>query len=274
MATIAIGQRIGSGGAELGALIARRLEARFLALDDLRREAASLYQVDPEQLWVFDTRQPHFWDWLTTDTTRLLIYFHAVILKHLAEDQVVLVSHAMPVWVPKSVGHVLRARTVAPIELRMKRVMEEEHLSARQAAHRVHESDREVQARMRSTLEVDVEDPQLYDVVLNTTSAPLDTLAAVVIDLAHAVAKSCSANSRILLNDASTTLQVRAALMAHPKIGHAPVKVSSSRGSVTIVGQSLIPPWDRLVCDVAAQVEGVTSVKLEAEAPLVLPRMG
>jgi hypothetical protein len=32
MATIAIGQRIGSGGAELGALIARRLEARFLGL--------------------------------------------------------------------------------------------------------------------------------------------------------------------------------------------------------------------------------------------------
>jgi hypothetical protein len=62
MATIAIGQRIGSGGAELGALIARRLEARFLGLDDLRREAASLYQVDPEQLRVFDTREPHFWD--------------------------------------------------------------------------------------------------------------------------------------------------------------------------------------------------------------------
>jgi len=35
---------------------------------------------------------------------------------------------------------------------------------------------------------MDVEDPQLYDVILNTSSAPLDTLAAVVIDLAHAVA--------------------------------------------------------------------------------------
>jgi hypothetical protein len=86
MATIAIGQRIGSGGGELGALIARRLEARFLGLDDLRREAASRYRVDREQLRVFDTREPHFWERLTTDTRRLLTYFHAVILKHLAED--------------------------------------------------------------------------------------------------------------------------------------------------------------------------------------------
>lgn len=53
----------------------------------------------------------------------------------------------MPVWVPKSVGHVLRVRTVAPIEVRMKRVMDEERLSAGQAEHRVHESDREAQAR-------------------------------------------------------------------------------------------------------------------------------
>jgi cytidylate kinase len=69
----------------------------------------------------------------------------------------------------------------------MKRVMDEEDLSARQAEHRIRESDREVQARVRKMLEVDVEDPQLYHVVLNTTSAPLDTLATVVIDLARAV---------------------------------------------------------------------------------------
>jgi cytidylate kinase len=162
MATIAIGQRLGSGGAELGAMIARRLEARFLGLDDLRREAASLYQADPEQLRAFDTREPHLWDWLTTDTKRLLTYFHAVILKHLDEDQVVLVSHSMPVWVPRSVGHVLRVRTIAPIEVRIKRVMDEEHLSARQAEHRICESDREGQARVRKMIEADVEDPQLY----------------------------------------------------------------------------------------------------------------
>jgi len=275
MATIAIGQRIGSGGAELGASIARRIEARFLGLDDLRREAASRYQIDPDQLRVFDTREPRFWESLATDTPRLQAYFHAVILKHLAEEQVVLVSHAMPLWVPRSVGHVLRVRTVAPIEVRVRRVMDEEGLSARQAEHRVHESDREVNARMRSILKVDVDDPQLYDVILNTSSAPLDALAAVVIDLARAVAGSHSANSRILLEDACITSQVRAALMAHPKIGHASMEVMSRRGAVTITGQSLVPPWDGLVRDVVAQVEGVSSVKLETDQqPLILPRMG
>jgi cytidylate kinase len=274
MATIAIGQRLGSGGAELGALIARRLEARFLGLDDLRGEAASLYQADPEQLRVFDTREPHFWEWLTTDTTRLLTYFHAVVLKHLAEDQVVLVSHSMPVWVPQGVGHVLRVRTIAPLEARMKRVMDEERLSAGQAEHRIRESDREVQARVRKMLGVDVEDSQFYDAVLNTTSAPLDTLATVVIDLARAVAKSCSANSRIILNDACLTSQVRAALMVHPKVGHAPIEVNSCLGAVTITGESLVPPWDRLVRDLVAQIEGVASVKLEAGEPPIPTRVG
>jgi hypothetical protein len=62
--------------------------------------------------------------------------------------------------------------------------------------------------------------------------------------------------------------------MVHPKIGHASLEVTSSRGAVTITGQSLVPPWGRLVREVVAQVEGVASVKLEADALPVLPRMG
>ena len=168
----------------------------------------------------------------------------------------------------------LRLRIIAPIEARMKRVMDEEGLSARQAEHRIRESDREVQARVSKMLEVDVEEPQLYDAVLNTTSAPLETLATVVIDLARAVAKSCPANSRHLLNDACFTSQVRAALMAHPKVGHAPIEVNSSSGAVTITGESLVPPWDRLVRNLVAQIEGVASVKLEVDGPPIPTRMG
>jgi hypothetical protein len=59
--------------------------------------------------------------------------------------------------------------------------------------------------------------------------------------------------------------------MVHPKIGRAPIEVTSSGGAVAITGESLVPPWDRLARDLVAQVEGVTSVKLEAnEAPIPL----
>jgi hypothetical protein len=56
---------------------------------------------------------------------------------------------------------------------RMKRVMDEERLSARQTEHRIRESDREAQARVRKMLGVDVEDSQFYDAVLNPTSSEL-----------------------------------------------------------------------------------------------------
>jgi hypothetical protein len=145
----------------------------------------------------------------------------------------------------------------------MKRVMDAERLSARQAEHRIRESDREVQMRVRKMLGVDVEDPQLYDAVLNTTSAPLDTLATVTIDLARAVAKSCSANSRHLLNDAYLTSQLRTALIAHPKIGRAPIEGTCSRGAVTITGESSVPPWVRdlvvVACGVGAKFEPVAT---------------
>ncbi len=95
-----------------------------------------------------------------------------------------------------------------------------------------------------------------------------------MIDLARAVEENSSANSRIVLKDACIAAEVRAALMAQPKIGRASLKVMSSAGAVTITGQSLVPPWGRLVRDVVTQVEGVTSVKLETDEPLIPPRMG
>jgi len=274
MATIAIGQQMGSGGFELAKAAAQRLGARLITVDELFSEAARRYQVEPQRLRVFDEREPHFWDWLTTDTVRLVAYLDAVTVKYLQEDRTVLIGRTLPLFVPYGVSHVLRVRTVAPLALRIHRTIEDEGVSAQQAERLVPQSDREIQARVKSMRQVEVEDPQLYDVVLNTASTPIADLAEVLCDLALAVEKHCAANSHRLLSDACVTSQVRAALIAHPQVGHAPIAVATSDGVVTLRGDSLVPPWDRLVREVVAQVEGVTSVRLETSERPIPPRAG
>jgi osmotically-inducible protein OsmY len=76
------------------------------------------------------------------------------------------------------------------------------------------------------------------------------------------------------LRDAALAAEVRAALMLHPKIGHAPVEVQCASGAVQVNGPGLVAPWDDLVNDVVRRVEGVKSVEVVADEQVVPVRPG
>jgi hypothetical protein len=71
-----------------------------------------------------------------------------------------------------------------------------------------------------------------------------------------------------LMRDAALAAEVRAMLIVHPKIGHAPLEVNCAAGAVRVNGPGLVPPWDDLIGDVARGIEGVTSVEVNAEESL------
>ena len=103
---------------------------------------------------------------------------------------------------------------------------------------------------------------------------PLESLAASVIELTHKIEHLACDEHLQKLCDAAIAQQVRAALMAHPKIGEAPVEVSCRTGVVTLSGPSLVPPWNSLVESVARSVLGVVSVEIAAEEPPIPQRTG
>jgi osmotically-inducible protein OsmY len=74
------------------------------------------------------------------------------------------------------------------------------------------------------------------------------------------------------MSDAALEAEIRAALILHPKIGHAPVEVQCAGGVVHISGPGLVPPWDDLVNKVVRGVDGVVSVEVVADEQPVTVR--
>ena len=74
------------------------------------------------------------------------------------------------------------------------------------------------------------------------------------------------------MGDAALGAEVRAALILHPKIGHAPIEVQCAEGAVQVNGPGLVPPWDDLVNEVVRQVDGVVSVEVIADEQPVTVR--
>jgi cytidylate kinase len=267
MAVVAIAQQIGSRGLALGELVAAQLRYPLLGPDDIAAEASREYRITPEVFSLFDERQPGWWERLTTDNARLAAYFRAVIMKHMSLCDVVVVGRSIPFVLPPDTHHGLRIRTIAPFGVRVREVMRDEKLETAAAERRVRHYDQEVRARIQRSMGIDLEDHSRYDLIINTAARPMAWFVSTIVQLATAIDREGDVRSIAALKNACLAAQVRAALFAHPKMGHAPIEVEARAGTVMLKSSALVPPWDELATSIVRRVPGVDRVELQLEEP-------
>jgi cytidylate kinase len=264
MAIIAMTQHIGTKAFELGRLTAEGLGYRFLSADEIIAQAAERYHLKPAEMVIVDERRPHFWERLKTDTERVARFFRAAALKAMAADRIVIIGRSVTHMMPDC-GCGLRVRLTGPFKERVRLVGAEEGLAPAIAERRVRDYDRETRARIQTLLDVDMDDPANFDLVLNTGALPMETLAHTLAGLAAKLDQSVGPDNWRRMRDAALAAEVHAALMLHPKIGHAPFDVQCAGGVVQVTGPGLVPPWDGLVNEIVQQIAGVRGVEVNAD---------
>jgi cytidylate kinase len=85
---------------------------------------------------------------------------------------------------------VLHVRVVAPPEVRMGRIASRQGIPAAAARAQMEESDRSRCAYLRQTYDVAWNDPQLYDLVLNTRRMTVESAADLICQAARATRKA------------------------------------------------------------------------------------
>ncbi|MGH7781933.1 MAG: cytidylate kinase family protein [Candidatus Binataceae bacterium] len=264
MAVIAFSQQIGSRGIELGKLVAERLGYRFLSGEEIVAEAARRYSVSTDQLLVFDLRTPHFWERGKADSHRYLAFVRAVMLRELSSGGIVVAGRTLAHQTP-SARCALRIRVTAPFAARVKQIAADDKLDPHAAEKYVRDYDRELRERSHTLSGVDIEEPTLYDMVVNSASHPLDSLATLIAGGARMLEETAAPAARDALRDSALAAQVHAALLAHPQVRDAQIAVRCAAGAISLIGPGLVAPWDAMIMEVARQVEGVTAVEIATE---------
>jgi hypothetical protein len=182
----------------------------------------------------------------------------------MALDRLVIVGRSVTHMLPET-GCGLRIRLTGPFKQRVLAVADDEKLAPALAERRVRDWDREMRARIQTLLDVDMDEPGNFDMVLNTFTHPLEMIATMLAGLATEIDRTATADDLRHLRDAALAAEVRAALMVHPKIGRSPLEVQCAEGIVQVNGPGLVPPWDGLVSEVARQVAGVRVVEVNAD---------
>ena len=132
----------------------------------------------------------------------------------------------------------------------------------------VRRDDMEKIGRMRYLYEVDIRDPALYDVVINTEKVPNDSAVEVIASLVRRPEMATSDAGSRLVSDRALASRVQVALATHPETRKYRTTVEAKDGVVTLEGTAALED----AVDVARGVTGVREVRTQqVEIPPIPP---
>jgi cytidylate kinase len=272
MAIVTVSHEMGSGGAEIGVALAGRLGYRYVD-QDMIGQAARVYGVGEEKLTQLDETKPSLFERFDVETQQYITVLQSALLDVAEEDNAVIMGRGGQVLL-RGIPHVLRVRVMAPLDMRVKRVMKRmagqmgETLDVRSTAEMIRRNDHEKFGRMRYLYDVDWGDPSLYDVVINTEKLSNEAGVDLIVGLLGRPDVAATDASRQAVRDRALASRVRAALRANSETRKYRINVEADHGVIQLEGTAAL---DR-AADVARGVSGVVDVKAQLlEVPPIPP---
>src|SRR3989449_9624542 len=220
MAIIYISHQMGAGGPEIGMALAQRLGYRYVN-QELLLDAARRYGLAEEKLSHLDESKPTLFERFDTETRHHITVLQTTCLEF-AEDDNCVQMRGGGQWLLRGVPHVLRIRIIAPFEHRVKQgikrtaAMTRETPHQRAAAELVRRDDTEKSGRMRYLYEVDIADPTLYELVVNTEKLKHEAVVAVIEGLVRRPDMATTDAGRPMVGSRALAARGQGALAAPP----------------------------------------------------------
>lgn len=258
MAVITISYQLGSGGYIVAQTVAEKLGYRIVG-PGMLTEAAEEHELSFERLRRLSRAK--LLDRLTVASRLYLAVIQCAVIEAATQDNVVLLGRGGQCLL-RDVPHVLRVRIVAPLETRVRCLVEQAPVGGtpEAMAEMVRRDDADRAARIRFFYERDIDNPQLYDLVLNSHRGDLEGAAATIIALARRPTFATTGIGQRMITDRALAARVWVALMRHEETRRARHEtVTAQDGRVHIMTAGTPTMVER----VAGEVEGVVDVTTE-----------
>ena len=181
-----LSRECGSGGAWIASTVGKRLGWQVFDREivDQIAERANVrqYLIQSVDERTRNTWENSWWPLLEPSdigTERYLAYLREVVMTLGHQGNVVLIGRGAHHILPSRCA--LRVRVVAPIEVRLKRVMEQDGLSEEKARLHIQKLDTERAAFIHKTFRTDVHSALNYDLILNTAEISFEAATETVL---------------------------------------------------------------------------------------------
>ncbi len=204
MAVVTIRGQMGSGAPEIGRLVADKLHADYVdreiiakvaALLNRRKQNVIAKEMPPGSLlgriaqalgrgYAFDVDYKGVflpaWE-IPLDDTRYLAGLKSII-KELASNQSIVIRGRGSQFILMDYPGAFHVLVVAPLEIRVKSIMENLNLDGEAADKEIARSDSSHCEFIRRYFQAELEDPVNYDLVINTGHLDFETAASIIVN--------------------------------------------------------------------------------------------
>jgi cytidylate kinase len=267
MAVITISRHPGSLGDTVARALAEQLNYRLVERKELIALAERIG--GPDVAWErspeLRERSPSFWERLNEERRRYASVLRRV-TTHLAEEGDVVIAGLGAGQLLKGLSNVLRLQIIAPMDVRLERVMERGFddvagpLSRDKARDLIRTSDRDAAGYMRYLFNIDWMDPQHWDLVLNTGRFSVDESVAIVAAIVDSGALEPTVLDRQRLANLALASRVEATVLGDPTVWVSALKVVAQEGRVRIEGEVITEEDREAVEQVVRMIEGVRQI--------------
>ena len=196
----------------------------------------------------------------STDEGSLAVYKAEEILDLAAKGNV-LIRGWGATYLLRRIPHVVCVRVCAPVEKRVKLLMERLDTDEEFAREEIRRSDTAHIANMQHQFGVTWGDPLLYDIVLNTERVSIASCIEQVKLLAKRPEFQETAASRAQLEILALEYHIRSALQSNPATAEVEITINVDDGKIVLQGIVLSEEEKRATGETSAKVAGVKKVE-------------
>lgn len=183
MAIITVSRQRYSWGDEISKKVADDLGYDFIDKEKIG-EALALLGLPASQMERFDEKKPSIWDALAIQHEKFSCLMKAVIYDFAAKDDALILGRGAQVLLKNFPG-VLHLRIVAPFKVRLKRMMEQDGYDEKNGEKVLRQRDRDSSGYIRAFYNADWNDPDYYDLVINTATLSSGTATEMIMRTIH-----------------------------------------------------------------------------------------
>ena len=262
MAILTISREYGSGGREIGQLVAQRLDYQYVykerLFQDLEKAGPRWGRVARD----LDEICPTLWERHDWEYRGYVAQVEALLLEYAAADRVVIIGRGGS-FLLHGVPYCLRVRLVAPLEARLERIMALQQLGSEAARRLINQVDGERACYIKANYGKDWNLEEVYDLTLNTASLGyervVETLAAALQDRDHLATPEARSN----LAGRALAYRLKARVATDTRLLVPTLEVSFQEGVIVVSGIIHTPKELHLIKDIAQEVCGDSPVRLD-----------
>ena len=261
MPLVAMTREMGSLGRDVAAQLSERLGKR-LVHHEIIGILADKMRLRKSHVVRFLEGRAGVWERMTTDETSLAIYTADETLRLVESESVAVLLGWGAAHLLRPVKHVVCVRVCAPFETRVERMMQRLNTDDRAFVEsEIRLSEEAHSAITRRHFGVDWQQPEHYDLVLNTERLPTEQCVDEIARLLDSPLFQETPESKRALANLALQAHVRAALRADPRTAKANVVVEAADGRVTLSGVLDAGVDEADPVDVVINAKGVVEVE-------------